>query len=179
MKRIAFLIILCIWGGATLPVYGQTNLSPKTLQTILDKLSNIEARLLVVENNQKMILREMDKRFEQVDKRFEQVDKRFEQVDKRFEQIDKRFGDVDNRFGDMMNYIIILVAVFASMTALTIGFALWDRRTMIRPFESKVKEIENRMDKTQAVNGDLISVLKEYAKKDARLAEIIKGFNIF
>lgn len=30
-----------------------------------------------------IILREMDKRFEQVDKRFEQIDKRFEQIDKR------------------------------------------------------------------------------------------------
>ncbi len=79
----------------------------------------------------------------------------------------------------MVNYIIILAAAFASMTALTIGFALWNRRTVIRPFISKVKEIENRMDKTQAVNSDLISVLKEYAKKDARLAEIIKGFSIF
>ncbi len=150
MKKIAF-ILLCIYGFLTQPVNGQTNSSAKNQQLILNKLSNIEARLLVVENNQKMMLREMDKRFEQVDK----------------------------RFGDMMNFIIILVAVFASMTALTIGFALWDRRTMIRPFESKVKEIENRMNSTQTINNDLISALREYAKKDVRFAEIIKGFKIF
>ena len=166
MKKIAFiLILLCVGGFLTLPINGQTNSSTRTQQLILNKLSNIEARLLVVENNQKMILREMDKRFEQ--------------VDKRFEQLDKRFGQVDNRFGDMMNYILILVAVFASMTALTIGFALWDRRTMIRPFESKVKEIENKLDRVQTINSDLISALKEYAQKDARFAEIIKGFKIF
>jgi len=150
MKKIAF-ILLCIYGFLTQPVNGQTNSSAKNQQLILNKLSNIEARLLVVENNQKMMLREMDKRFEQVDK----------------------------RFGDMMNFIIILVAVFASMTALTIGFALWDRRTMIRPFESKVKEIENRMNSTQTINNDLISALREYAKKDVRFAEVIKGFKIF
>jgi len=152
MKKIAFiLILLCVGGFLTLPINGQTNSSTRTQQLILNKLSNIEARLLVVENNQKMILREMD----------------------------KRFGQVDNRFGDMMNYILILVAVFASMTALTIGFALWDRRTMIRPFESKVKEIENKLDRVQTINSDLISALKEYAQKDARFAEIIKGFKIF
>jgi len=39
---------------------------------------------------------------------------------------------VDNRFGDMMNYIMIMAVIFASMTGLTIGFAFWDRRTMIR-----------------------------------------------
>lgn len=42
----------------------------------------------------KIILDQMDKRFEQVDKRFEQFDKRFEQIDKRFEQVDKRFDQL-------------------------------------------------------------------------------------
>jgi hypothetical protein len=159
VKRTAIVITLCILGWITLPLNGQTNPSASnTQQLILDKLSNIEARLLVVENTQKMILREMD----------------------------KRFGQVDNRFGDMMNYIIIMAVIFASMTGLTIGFALWDRRTMIRPFESKVKDIEKTIDKTresldkaQNINDELISVLKEYAKKDRKFAEIIKGFNIF
>ncbi len=27
-----------------------------------------------------------------------------------------------------------------------LGFALWDRKTMIRPFEDKVKVIETRLD---------------------------------
>ena len=176
VKRTAVVITLCLLGWITLPLNGQTNPSASSnQQLILEKLSNIEARLLVVENtlkklsdieakllvvenNQKMILREMD----------------------------KRFGQVDNRFGDMMNYIIIMAVIFASMTGLTIGFALWDRRTMIRPFESKVKDIEKTIDKTQEsldkaqnINDELISVLKEYAKKDRKFAEIIKGFNIF
>jgi chaperonin cofactor prefoldin len=172
VKRSAVVIMLCMVGWFTLPLNSQTNPSRSTQQLILDKLANIEARLMVVENTQKMILREMDKRFEQVDKRFEQVDKRFEQV--------------DNRFNDMMNYIIIMAVVFASMTGLTIGFALWDRRTMIRPFESKVKEIETninenneKLDKAQNLNNQLISVIRDYAKKDRKFAEIIKGYNIF
>ena len=90
--------------GFSLPLNGQTSPSTTTQQSILDKLVKIEARLMVLEDTQKMILREMDKRFEQV----------------------------DNRFGDMMNYIMIMAVIFASMTGLTIGFAFWDRRTMIR-----------------------------------------------
>jgi DNA repair exonuclease SbcCD ATPase subunit len=146
-------------GLISLPLNGQTNPSSGiNQQLVIEKLSNIEARLLVVENTQQMILREIDRRFEQVDK----------------------------RFSDMMNYIIIMAVVFASMTGLTIGFALWDRRTMIRPFESKVKEIEStinktqeRLDKAQKTDDELISALREYAKKDRKFAEIIKGFNIF
>jgi hypothetical protein len=159
VKRTAIVITLCLVGCITLPLNSQTNSSSgSNQQLVLEKLSNIEARLLVVENTQQMILREMDRRFEQVDK----------------------------RFSDMMNYIIIMAVIFASMTGLTIGFALWDRRTMIRPFESKVKEIETtinktqeRLDKAQKIDDELISALREYAKKDRKFAEIIKGFNIF
>ena len=159
MKRNLIVLTLCMMGLISLPLNGQTNPSSGiNQQLVIEKLSNIEARLLVVENTQQMILREIDRRFEQVDK----------------------------RFSDMMNYIIIMAVVFASMTGLTIGFALWDRRTMIRPFESKVKEIEStinktqeRLDKAQKTDDELISALREYAKKDRKFAEIIKGFNIF
>ena len=159
MKRNLIVLTLCMIGLISLPLNGQTNPSSGiNQQLVIEKLSNIEARLLVVENTQQMILREIDRRFEQVDK----------------------------RFSDMMNYIIIMAVVFASMTGLTIGFALWDRRTMIRPFESKVKEIEStinktqeRLDKAQKTDDELISALREYAKKDRKFAEIIKGFNIF
>ena len=55
-----------------------------------------------LQDGQKELKQDMDRRFEQVDKRFEQIDKRFEQIDKRFEQIDKRFEQIDRRF-EMVN----------------------------------------------------------------------------
>ena len=65
-----------------------------------------------------------------------EIDKRFEQVDKRFaglrEDMNKRFEQVDKRFEQMMNTLWILAAIFTAITVGTIGFALWDRRTMIR-----------------------------------------------
>jgi len=55
-----------------------------------------------------------------------------------------------------------------------IGFALWDRRTMIRPFEDKVKVIEKRLDANERaikeINpskvNNLIEALKDLAKTD-------------
>jgi len=67
-------------------------------------------------------IKEMNKRFEQ---RFEQIDKRFESLER---QIDR------------------LAVIFTALVVCIIGFALWDRRTMIRPFEDKVKVIEKRLD---------------------------------
>ncbi len=102
------------------------------------------------------LLIELRTRMMGIDKRFEQVDKRVEQIDTRITELrtdsNKRFeelrADSNNRFDQMKSFIYILAGIFAAMTAATISFALWDRKTMIRPFETKVKE----MDKEIAAN---------------------------
>jgi len=109
---------------------------------------------------------------EEIDKRFEQIDKRFEQLEKRFEQIDKRFEQIDKRFDQMMTFLWMIVGIFTAITASTIGFAIWDRRSMIRPFESKVKELEEgKIDK-------VISSLRTLAETDAKVAEILRRHNL-
>lgn len=42
---------------------------------------------------------------------------------------------MDKRFEQMMTFLWMLVALFGGITSATIGFAIWDRRTMVRPFE--------------------------------------------
>lgn len=102
----------------------------------------------------------------------EEIDKRFEQIEKRFEQIDKRFEQVDKRFGEMITFFWMIVGIFTAITVSTIGFALWDRRTMIRPFESKVKELEEgKIDK-------VISSLRTLAETDAKVAEVLRRYNL-
>ena len=102
----------------------------------------------------------------------EEIDKRFEQIDKRFEQIDKRFEQVEKRFEQMMTFLWMIVGIFTAITASTIGFAIWDRRSMIRPFESKVKELEGgKIDK-------VISSLRTLAETDAKVAEILRRNNL-
>ena len=134
-------------------------------------------------------LNQVDKRFEQVDKRidelrqdmnkrFEQVDKRFEQVDKRFEQVDKRFDQVNKRFESLQNLMMAIVGAFAAIVAVTIGFAIWDRRTMVRPFEDKVKKIENDIVSDRKRLESLFEVLRNYAEKHPDLADILKQFSI-
>ena len=87
-------------------------------------------------------------------------------VDKRFEQIDRRFEEfriyVDKRFEQMMTFLWILSAVFVGIVAVTIAFALLDRRTMMRPLEDKIHQF--------------ISLLKEIAKTDEKVAEALRKF---
>ncbi len=111
------------------------------------------------------------------------VDKRIDQIDKRISELrddmNKRFEQVDKRFEQMMNFMWILAAIFTGLVTATISFALWDRRTMIKPFERKVEEIENRIKDIDEVKlANLISSFKEVAKIDSNVANILKRFNL-
>jgi len=121
-------------------------------------------RLTRLEEGQKAILREMDKRFESIDKRFESIDKRFESIDKRFDQ--------------MINIFIAIVASFSAIVAVTIGFAIWDRRTMIRPFEVKVKKIEEDILKNSENIHSLLESLRALSKNNKEIAQVLKRFNL-
>jgi len=115
---------------------------------------------------------------ESVDRRFEGVDKRFVSIEKRFESIDKRFESIDKRFDQMINLFIGIVASFTAIVTVTIGFAIWDRRTMIRPFEFKVKAIEDEIAENRSKLHSLIEAFRSLSKTDSNVAEILKKFNL-
>lgn len=146
-------------------------------------------RLIRLEATIKVFMEQINKRFEQIDKRFEQVDKRlsdlrgdvnkrFEQMDKRFEQIDKRFNelrmDMNKRFEQMITFLWILSAIFTTLTGAVIGFAYWDRRTIIR--RAKDEAIEE-IEKEGRVR-DLIKALRKLAGEDRRLADVLRSFGL-
>ncbi len=54
--------------------------------------------------------------------------------------MDKRFEQVDKRFEQMMTFLWILVGIFTTLTAAVIGFAYWDRRTIIRKARDEALE---------------------------------------
>jgi len=113
----------------------------------------------------------METILEQHDKRFESIDKRFESIDRRFEELRT---DTNTRFG-------WLIALFTAMMISTIGFALWDRRTMIRPFETKVKEIETTIEelRDEKTMSKILAVLRDLAKTDSKIAEALRTYSLF
>ncbi len=113
-----------------------------------------------------------------LNERLNQVNKRFEQIEKRFEQIDKRFEQVDKRFGTMQDLMIAIIGAFAAVVAVTIGFAIWDRRTMIRPFEREVREINDSILQDRKRLETMIEVLRRKAATDQELASILKNFSL-
>ena len=135
MKRIILVLFLILW---VMPaIVSGIEVAPR----ITDK--EIIERLTRLEEGQKSILREMDKRFEAMDKRFDQLN----------------------------NLIIGIIGAFSAIVAVTIGFAIWDRRSMIRPFEDKVEELRKTDQK-------FLEILKTLAREDKKLAEVLKSFGI-
>ncbi len=101
-----------------------------------------------------------------------------EQLNKRMEDTNKRIEDVNKRIDDLMNFLWMLTGIFSAITAVTIGFALWDRRTMIRPFEDKVKSMEKDTLENKEKVQRLIETLRELAKEDDKVAKVLKYMNL-
>jgi len=155
MKKVASsCILLLFFMLLTIPCFAQ-----KTGFTQEDR-----ERLVRVEATLKVFMEQVDKRFaelrEDMNKRFEQVNKRFEQVDKRFEQ--------------MMTFLWMLVAIFTTLTGVVIGFAYWDRRTIIRKARDEAIEVIEKEGRLK----DLIRALRKLALEDKRLADVLRDFGL-
>ncbi|RME08705.1 MAG: hypothetical protein D6804_07020, partial [Aquificota bacterium] len=98
-------------------------------------------------------------------------------VEVAFNQIDKRFEQVDKKIDMLLTYMGIMAGAFVRITAATIGFAIWDRRSMIKPFEDKSKEIEKRFEKGEEMDRKFLEALKTPTQKDRELAELLKRYN--
>jgi predicted PurR-regulated permease PerM len=117
-------------------------------------------RLTRLEENQKAILQ-----------RIEALEKRFEA---RFESVDKRFEDINRRFEDIGRQLDRMAAIFTALVIAVIGFAYWDRRTIIRKAKEETLAEIRKEDRAK----ELMNALLELAKTDDRLAKVLKQFNI-
>ncbi|MGQ9745054.1 MAG: hypothetical protein ACUVQV_03495, partial [Dissulfurimicrobium sp.] len=86
----------------------------------------------------------------------------------------KRFEQIDKRFEQMMQFLQILAAIFTSLVLAVLGYAWWDRRTIIR----KAKDDTIAVIEKEGRVKDLIYALRELAKSDTRLASILRQFNL-
>ncbi len=126
-------------------------------------------------------MEQVDKRFKQLDKRFEELredmNERFRQIDKRFDQIDKRSEQINRELDRLVN---IMVGVFAGQVALVvavIGFAWWDRKTIIRKAKEETFEDMEREIKPEKFR-QILNALRERANTDKELAKILKQYGL-
>ncbi len=163
-----------IMGLQALPVYGQ----PTIGFTQEDR-----ERIIRLETTLTLFMEATDQRFEQVDQRFielrEDMNNRSEQMDKRFvelrEDMNKRFEQVDKRFEQMMDTLQLIAGIFTALTLGVIGFAYWDRRTIIRKAKEETLETLEReaVPKEEAMIERAVAQTVQEIKKDNRLQDLI------
>jgi len=89
----------------------------------------------------------------------------------RIEALEKHF---ESRFEDIGRQLDRMAAIFTALVIAVIGFAYWDRRTIIRKAKEETLAEIRKEDRTR----DLMNVLLELAKTDDRLAKVLKQFNL-
>jgi hypothetical protein len=90
------------------------------------------------------------------------------------QQVDKRFEQVDKRFDQMMTFLWILAGIFTALVAAVIGFAYWDRRTIIR----RAKEEAMEDMKREGLLRSILEVLRDIAPDNVKLAEVLRKYNL-
>ena len=97
-----------------------------------------------------------------MEQRLDDIEKRMDGLEKRMDRLE---SSIDSRFETM--YIVFFTGIFA-----LIGFVLWDRRTMVKPVVDDQRSLSEREAKLE-------HILREYAKGEPRLAEILKQYALW
>ena len=131
----------------------QVGFTQEDRERIDRRFDQVEKHMVRIETTLQMFMESTAQRFEQVDKRFaeqrEDFNTRFEQMQNsmntRFEQMQNsmntRFEQMQNsmntRFAELMQFLQIITGIFTVIMVAAIGFAFWDRRTVL----AKSKEV--------------------------------------
>ena len=86
--------------------------------------------------------------------------------------------DMNLQFTYQFRLTLALLGAFTVLVASTISFALWDRRTMMRPLEGRVKSLEDDFALNQPRAQALLEALRNLSQRDPELASVLKNFNL-
>ena len=86
--------------------------------------------------------------------------------------------DMQAQFDRLYQLMLGLLGAFTALVVATIGFALWDRRTMVRPFEDKVKVIEAELGKNRERLHSLLEALRSLGQNNKQVADVLRQFQL-
>lgn len=155
MKKIVVLVSVIIFGCSIFPNFVFAVESGKNLieKEVLQGFHNLDIKITRLDEGQKNLSQRIDR------------------LDKRIDGLTARIDGLTGRIDGLTNMIVGgFIAIFFGIFSL-IGFVIWDRRTALSPVISKTKELEEKKDLT-------LKVLKEYALKEPKMAEVLKTLGL-
>jgi len=92
-------------------------------------------------------------------------------MDMKFENIDKQFMYQQKQIDDIKTLFYWGFGILISLFLFMLGYMIWDRRTAMQPALLQASKAEEN-------SRNLITTLREYSKKHADLAEILRTHGI-
>lgn len=86
--------------------------------------------------------------------------------------------DMDRQFARQFRLTLALLGAFSALVAAIIGFALWDRRTMLRRFERSVRSLEEDLTTNCQRVEALLEAFRVLGQRDPAVANVLKQFNL-
>ena len=100
-----------------------------------------------------------------------QTEAKINALDVRFESIDKQFMYQQKQIDDIKTLFYWGFGILITLFIFMLGFMIWDRRTAMQPSLMQASKAEEN-------SRNLIVTLREYSKKHADLAEILRSHGI-
>ena len=94
------------------------------------------------------------------------------------EDTNTQSGRIEAQFDRLYNLMLGIVGVFAVLVAATIGFALWDRRTMLRPVEDRIKAVEDEQARDHERLDSVHEAFRALGQGDERVAGVLRQFRL-
>ena len=86
--------------------------------------------------------------------------------------------DLTAQFARQFQLTLALLGAFAALVAAIIGFALWDRRTMLRPFEQTVQSLQAAIGGNRGRLDALLAALRALGRRDPEVAGVLREFHL-
>lgn len=141
----------------------------------------IEQRFAAADQRFTAMQEQIDQRFNAVDQRFVAVDQRFNAVDQRFVAVDQRFEAIERQLDFIQQLMLVTIAGIFGL----IGFIIWDRYSTLRPMDTRLRRLEEDLERDlelQSPEGSrltrLIHALRELAKEDKKVEAILRSFSL-
>ncbi len=86
--------------------------------------------------------------------------------------------DMNSQFERHFQLILGVLAAFTLMFVSILGFAVWDRRTMVRPFADKVRSLEDDLSTKGRRLDVILDAIRSLGQRDERVATILKRLHL-
>jgi len=159
-------VILCFQPSFAEDVSGRVSVTDKE---IIERLTRLE-------EGQKALNQRIDDVSQRIDDVNTSLSSRIDDVSQRIDAVNtslsSRIDDVGThltkRIDDLQGTMHWGFGILFAMILGLFGYIVWDRRTALQPVLEKTRNLENLLD-----------ALREYARSEPRLAEILRSFGLF